>query len=135
MEVFNQFTRQKYKNPVSTSPSITQQHFANECDINQIMARVVQGQAAPLQSGSPLFGDFSNITSFQDAQNKILQAQEAFNHLNPLIRRRFGNNPAQLIDFLAVKENREEAIKLGLIEQPQPSPSTPAAGPEGSVTA
>ena len=47
--------------------------------------------------------------------NAVLAAQDEFMELPAQLRARFNNDPALLIDFLEKEENREEAIKLGLV--------------------
>lgn len=103
---------------LSTKPSLTQQHFKDESDINMIIARynrtgVLVDPSVP-RSGSALFGDFSEIKDFQSAQNAICAAAEAFGELDSKIRRRFNNDPGQLISFLDDPANYDEGVKLGL---------------------
>ena len=49
------------------------------------------------------------------------------------VRRRFDNDPAELMEFLADEANREEAVMLGLIEKEEPV--QPAPAPEGGAPA
>ena len=42
-----------------------------------------------------------------------------FDNLPSDVRNRFNNNPAQLLDFVADPENKEEAIELGLLPKPE----------------
>lgn len=102
----------------SVHPSLTQQHFKDESDINMIIARYnrtgfLVDPSIP-RSGSAMFGDFSEIKDFQTAQNAICIATEAFGELDSKIRRRFNNNPGELIAFLDNPDNYEEGVKLGL---------------------
>jgi phage internal scaffolding protein len=95
--------------------SLTQQHFADDCDINQILEKFnVTGQL-PTSPISPRYGDFSGITDYHTAINAVMAAEEEFESLPAQIRARFDNEPAQLIDFLSDEKNRDEAIKLGLV--------------------
>lgn len=103
-------------------PSQTQQHMAEACNINSIMERVKRGAMLPIPNkGSALYGDFSNVPSYEDALNRVRQADEEFMHLPAKIRDRFQNNPARLIDFLQDENNRTEAEELGLIDRKEPS--------------
>lgn len=98
-------------------PSLTQQHFADECDINTILRRFnITGQLpeAPL---SPRYGDFSGIGDYHSCLNAVLLATEQFEALPAAIRARFGNDPAELIEFLDNADNRSEAIELGLLDR------------------
>jgi len=99
----------------------TQQHFANEVNINQIMKKAMQTGVMPQISQSPLYGDFSTITNYQDALNMVRDAEDQFMMLPAIVRDRFANNPQQLLNFVGNPENREEAVKLGLIPAPIPA--------------
>ena len=79
----------------------TQQHLKDECDINRIMERHrVTGMVTHLAKGEPQYGDFSNLGDYQDALNTMIRAEEAFMSLDAHVRRKFDNNPQQLIDYL-----------------------------------
>lgn len=112
-------------------PSLAQQQFKDECDINVILERFnVTGQlpVSPLQ---PQFGDFSGITDYQTALNAVLDAQESFDSLPARIRERFANDPAAFVDFCLDEANRDEMQALGLIEAssgPDSSPTEPVSG-------
>lgn len=78
---------------------------------------------------------------FQEAQNLIAGARSMFNELPASMRERFDNQPAQLLAFLEKEENREEAIKLGLLNakapvatplQTPPTPTQPAASTQAA---
>jgi phage internal scaffolding protein len=101
---------------VCEDPSLAQQQFKDECDINTILERFnVTGQlpVGPLQ---PRFGDFSGITDYQTALNAVLDAQDAFDSLPARVRERFANDPAAFVDFCLDAANRDEMKALGLIE-------------------
>lgn len=119
-------------------PSLTQQHFRDECDINHIMARYRETGflVNPMQraTAKPQFGDFSTVSDFMTAQNTIAQARENFDALPSNIRERFGNNPASMLAFLENESNYEEAVKLGLVEK-RPEPASPSDQPAPPVSA
>ena len=103
------------------TPSLTQQHYAPECDINNIIARyrTTGMMVDPLASRRPIqYGDYTAVPDYQSAQQIVCDAQEAFDALDARTRRRFANNPADLLAFLSDEANRDEAIKLGLIISP-----------------
>ena len=119
---------------VNSSPSLTQQQFAEEADINNIIAsyNTTGLLTNPLLQSArePLYGDFSNLPEdYLQVQNQLLEAQTQFMELPAKIRQRFNNNPADLISFLQNPENVEEAISLGLVENISTLPE-PAAKPE-----
>lgn len=114
--------------------SLTRQEFLRDADINNIMAKYASG-VVPVSAGSrpPLFGDFANVPDYQTSLQIVLDAQERFAQLPSQVRSRFDNDPAKLLEFLAVEDNRAEAIKLGLIDAPAEKPpavSVPEKGAE-----
>lgn len=122
-------------------PSQTLQSFKDDADINCIIARfentgVLVDPTVPV-SRTPRFGDFSDMPSYQEAQNVLVAANNAFSDLPSKIRERFGNDPAAYFDFVqSLKEGSEdyaEAIRLGIIDKPLDStPKVPSGSVEGS---
>lgn len=105
----------------STKPSMTQQEFRDECDINVIMYRY-QTLEAPLvepltaaQARQPLFGDFSDLPDLQTAQNKLIEAQDMFMSLPSSIRRRFDNDALLFLEFCQDEKNVDEMRDLGIL--------------------
>jgi len=107
---------------INKEPSLTQQQFADEVNINNIIARYQTTGVLP-KGGTPVFGDFSNIQDFQSAQDAIATAKQAFEALPPYLRRRFNNDPAQLLSFIEDDDNRYEAEKLGLVPKKEVKPT------------
>jgi len=97
-------------------PSLAQQHMKDECDINVIVERFgVTGQL-PVRAIEPSYGDFSGVSDYHTALNKIRLADEAFMALPAKLRARFDHDPNALLNFLENEQNRGEAIELGLID-------------------
>jgi len=96
--------------------SRAQQHFKDECDINNILRQFnITGQL-PDQPLSPKYGDFSGISDYKTALDRVISADEEFMNLPATIRARFNNDASQLIEFLDNDQNRLEAEKLGLVD-------------------
>lgn len=99
--------------------SMTQQSFAEEVDVNNIVARAVKtgmlGDPLAIGRREAVFGDFSDVDSFHTSLNRVIAAQNAFMELPADVRARFNNDPGQLIAFLSDEANRDEAVKLGLV--------------------
>lgn len=98
-------------------PSLAQQHFKEECDINTILQKFNITGMLPQSTLSPRYGDFTGIGDYHTALNRVIAAQDEFEALPAQIRARFNNDPAQLIEFLQDEANRPEAEKLGLVEK------------------
>ena len=97
---------------------VAQQSFKEECDINNIVAKFLKTGELPENVRMPQSGDFTGITDFQTAMNMVIEAQDAFMAFPADVRARFANDPQRMMDFLADESNRDEAIKLGLVEKP-----------------
>ncbi|QXP08465.1 MAG: internal scaffolding protein [Arizlama microvirus] len=98
---------------------LTQQQFRKECDINYIVDKArTSGLVTNLNKKTPFYGDVSKLPDYQTAQNLVILAEESFMSLDARIRERFNNDPGKMMAFLSKKENKEEAIKLGLINPP-----------------
>jgi phage internal scaffolding protein len=98
-------------------PSLAQQHFKEECDINTILQKFNITGLLPEAPLSPRYGDFTGIGDYHTALNRVIAAQDEFEALPAQIRARFGNDPAQLIEFMENSENRPEAEELGLVDK------------------
>lgn len=99
----------------------TLQHCKEQCDINNILAKYKKTGILPVgRTGMPQFGDFANIEDYQNNMNRLLAAQEAFDSLPASIRKRFGNDPANLVDFCSDESNYDEAVKIGLAKKREP---------------
>lgn len=106
---------------------LTQQHKANECNINTIVERARRGEMIEqLSKRKPVYGDFRNLPDLRQAMNIVRQAENGFANLDANVRKRFGNDPVKMLDFLNDPANREEAIALGLVKAPEPK--APDAG-------
>lgn len=97
--------------------SLTQQHFAQECDINEILKRAAKTGQLPINDKVPMYGDFVAVPkSLSEAFSLIKQANDLFMSLPWEARERFGNDPERMVAFLNDPKNREEAVKLGLVK-------------------
>lgn len=111
-------------------PSMTKQSFKDECDVNRIVGKYgMNGPFPTLNHLPPNFGDYSNIKDFQSAQNAVLEAENAFNSMDPNIRAYFENDPGLFVDFVTNPANQEQIYALGLAERPLPDASSPSANP------
>ena len=94
-------------------PSMAQQHFKDECDVNNILRKYEStGLVTHVANGTPSYGDFSSVLEFQQAQNILIEAQDAFEALPASLRKRFDNDPAVMLEFIENPDNREEAENL-----------------------
>lgn len=107
-------------------PTLTQQHFAEEVDINTIIKRFNITGELPTNIRLPVYEDFTGVFDFHSAMNAIAQAREAFDAMPANVRTRFNNDAGAFVDFTADPNNLAEARKLGLVppeELPEPTPA------------
>lgn len=103
---------------VNKEPSMTRQEFAAECDINNIMKKYEStGQFMHLTSKQGMYADFSEISDYQTMLETVRYADSAFAALPAEVRKRFGNNPGNLIDFLKDEKNYDEGVSLGILQK------------------
>jgi len=119
--------------------SLTHQQFKDQCDRHLIVSRYLKTGHLPTTQKQPFYGDFSNVTFYQDALDIVSRGQEMFNSLPSTIRGRFNNDPVELINFVEDSRNASEAIRLGLLPDPNAvakdqSIQEPLKGNDGSVS-
>lgn len=104
-------------------PSLTQQNFQKECDINNIMRRFNKtGVLSHENPAKPGYGDFTGFDDYHSSMNKILEAQDSFMTVDATIRARFHNDPGEFLEFTTNPDNAEELIKLGLATRTEDAP-------------
>lgn len=129
--VFNTMYERQRPAPLEfKDKSRTQQQFAADADINVIMKKYEKTGFPVIQEDKKLvYGDFSNIKSYEEAQMALVEANDAFMQLPARIRDKFDNDPGKLLAFVEDENNRDEAVKLGIIEMPpQPEIKPPEGG-------
>lgn len=123
--------------------TLTQQNFKDSCDINHMMKKYQKtGILGDPNRPMPRFGDFSGGSDFHEMNTKVVRAFQDFNDLPGKVKAYFRNDPGELIEFLADESNREEAIKLGLIDpkkeglqEPTPAAEPPIGDEKGTPKA
>lgn len=105
--------------------SLTQQSFGESADINNMMARHLKSPNRlnrlgfiPQTPREPRFVDISSADSYHDMLNKVSAIDTKFMSLPAKLRQRFRNNPELMLRFVEDPANVREAVKLGLIADP-----------------
>lgn len=98
--------------------SKTNQSDKDSTDINKIMKRYEKsGLITDLITGvprTPNYGDFTGIPDYHTLQSTLARTRQAFEALPADTRTRFGNDPHNLVNFLADPKNDGEAVDLNL---------------------
>lgn len=80
--------------------TLVQQQFANEVDINTIVRRFGITGSMPFGQASPgVYGDFTEISDYESAMERVRKVDEGFMRLPPEVRERWDNDPGKLIRF------------------------------------
>jgi len=109
--------------------TLVQQQFKDEVDVNNIVRRFGLGRAPALAPGG-MYGDFTGITDYASAFAAIQRADDSFMKLTPEAREKFGNDPAQFLDYAS---RVGEAELLAFCGIPLPAqPATVEAPPEAA---
>lgn len=111
-------------------PSMTQQSFKKECDINQIIAKhekngtLSEFLMASRQERPGTYGDFSDSVAYDEALNMVSAANQRFDALPARLRERFSNSPSEFLKFINNPKNADEAVELGILKKSQAEPAS-----------
>ncbi|AZL82889.1 internal scaffolding protein [Apis mellifera associated microvirus 28] len=109
-------TKRKRVQYSDKSPSMTQQHMKEQTNVNSIVEKYRRtGSFNHLTTSPGQYGDFSQFRDFRESMNQVIAAQQAFDGLPAHLRKRFSNDPANLVEFLDNPQNLNEAEKLGIM--------------------
>ena len=116
------FNRVETKGVSFPIPSNVQQCDKDSTDINKIISRYGEQcvcQACAANARQPISEDVAALSSvdFNTMMQKIASLNNQFNELPADVRKKFGHNPANMLEFMQNPANQEEAAKLGLISK------------------
>ena len=120
----------KYGISFPSEEGMTQPEFLADSDINTIISRYQAVQAPLPISDISEYLDYSQVGDYQTAMQSISAIESYFDSLPATIRRRFNDDPGQLISFMDNPENRSEAETLGLVHK---VPAVDVVVPVGAV--
>ncbi|AZL82900.1 internal scaffolding protein [Apis mellifera associated microvirus 21] len=112
---------------VNNDPSLARTEFQKQSDINEIMRNYDKTGVIDLKNhGLGHFVDLVDLPTYQESLDLVIAAEESFMALPAETRKRFSNDPGEMIKFLQDPENKKEAQKLGLVnpDKPTPEPTT-----------
>lgn len=115
--------------------SLTQQHFAEECDIKNIIKKHDRtGLISHVARGVAEYGDYSEINEYREALDLINDADAAFMGLPSAIRKKFNNNAGEFFEFATDPANVQAMADMGLAPSPAPAvKDVPETAPEKPV--
>lgn len=113
-----------------TQPSLTDQTYAEECDIHHIIANFnTTGLVDSVGSHDPAtlqYGDTTLLPDYETACNLVANVNQEFANLPSNVRAEFNNDPRILLDALTSTDERmmSRLEELGL--KPKPAVDTSA---------
>lgn len=115
----NIFTEFEAKKTICKDEHLAKQEFKKETDINYIVKSAMRNDEdllQPVKIAQQIAIDLSKMPTYPEMLQKVIEAQQSFDQLDAKVRRRFNEDPAQLIEFLQDPANKPEGQKLGLIK-------------------
>lgn len=110
-----QYSYDKVTGKHFNKPSMTDQSFAYDADINNIINGI---GLVPQTATPPQFGSEFNPEFYQTALNTVANARSEFEKLPANVRKEFNNDPMQLVKFMdsPSEENAKKGVKLGIFK-------------------
>lgn len=100
-------------------PSLTQQQFKDECEIESLLKAHNLSQVMGILNNhnqQPLYGDVSEIPDFHASQNHVARATEYFEGLPSDVRSRFNNSLSEFLTTLNDPDSREALTEMGVLK-------------------
>jgi phage internal scaffolding protein len=109
--------------------SLTKQSFKQECDVNNILKNYNKTGVMP-ENFNP--GEYRELdgTDYQEYMQTVASANSMFEELPSALRKRFRNDPAQLLSFVHDDKNHAEALNLGLLRDDYQPPEIAISPPQ-----
>jgi len=115
-------------------PSLAQQQFAEDADINTIVRRFGITGKLPENATFPSYGDFTGISDYRSALEALDQADREFMALPAEVRAAMDNDPQRLLEFCSDPGNLPAMRELGLaVPDPSLQKAPSAASPPPPV--
>lgn len=117
---FDDDTKDKYGLSFKDDPGYTQQQFKEDCSTSNILKKYIQQGINPfyIDRAQELYQDVSDVGDFQEAWQKVKNAEELFENMDAKVRHEFDGDPRKFVAFCLDKANQERIYELGLAERP-----------------
>lgn len=132
MQVKPPHTRTRVQTEITDTKTKCVQSEAKNADINNIVAKAYKTGQLPILMNRQPMTELPDVESYQDAMNKVVFANQAFERLPSAIRNEFGNDPSNMLRAVHNSETSPETKaklqRLGILNMP---PAEPLSVPEG----
>lgn len=96
---------------------LTEQHHAENCDINKILAQFMETGILPTTTNKdPQYGDVSEH-DFQEVHNQLANAKTLFEELPDPVKAQFDNKPFKFLQFAEDPKNMDSLVEMGLAQK------------------
>lgn len=119
MQIYSRFNRPDSPGVEFTEPTLTQQQFAEETDVNRIMKHVMStGDVSALnpQDRTEFYYDCTVYEDYQESMNFIQDIRDDFRTLPASVRRQFNDDLDTYVQFVTDPANYDRSVELGLLE-------------------
>lgn len=109
---------------------LTEQHHKKSCDMHVILRQAEKtGVMQHVNAYAGQYMDLPSGVDFHQAQNIIAEANQMFETVPAEVRKKFGNDPAEYLDFMQNADNRDKMEAMGLDTSHLPSSPVPVEAP------
>ncbi|AXH76408.1 MAG: internal scaffolding protein [Microviridae sp.] len=121
--IYSRYNPPGHPGEYNDEPSMTQQNFQEECDINYILRKyAATGILDNIGPGEYL--DLDENYDYHQAIEILNKVDGTFGQLPSKIRDYFKNDPGEYLLFVQNPDNKEKGIELGIFNPPiNPQPS------------
>lgn len=104
-------------NPIASEskPSLTDQKFKDQCDINFIVNQYVK-LGIPIPQEQVNYGDLTDVKDYDEALMTVAQYKSAFESLPAVERERFHGDVREYLEFITNRDNLQEAYEKNYID-------------------
>ncbi|QCQ84940.1 internal scaffolding protein [Blackfly microvirus SF02] len=115
---------------VPEGPSLTRQEFADECDINVLMAQYEKtGVINHFNRSEPQYLDLTDMPDdLQGTLQLVQDAEAAFMRLPAGVRKEFDNDPIGFVQFASDPSNLDQLREWGLAAPAEPTHASEPTG-------
>lgn len=101
---------------LDTGEGLTEQSHKNQTDMNYILKDYAKtGLMKHVKENEGRYDDI-DVQDFQEAMFIVTNANNMFEQLPSLIRKRFQNNPIEFMEFVHNPANKAEMQKMGILQ-------------------
>ena len=131
------FTRENVKSvsiDFTGQKTMTEQCHKDSCDMHVILKKFEKtGILEHVSKHAGTYNDYINAPDFREAMTLLAEAEQMFETVPAKIRKKFGNDPAEYLEFMQNPENYEAIKEMGLDPSHLPKPEIVVTATENNL--